>query len=515
MIIAVPSFKRPLIFKKNTYQLINDLPFDKYLFLESEEAQSLYETEIDLSKFKIVITDTTGIAEKRNFMKTFFYNFKKDLKILYLDDDLLRFEIKEDNKTKPIDLIHFCYEGFSFCAKYNLNIWGINTLTNGLFLKDTQTTNLRYIQGGFMGEVINSCWETYPYTEIDHYEDYDFTLQYYLRDGGVVRMNNICLITKPWNDGGINESLGGLEKRKETMKPNADYLINKYGIEFLKVKEKKWGIEPQLNYRHKHDINICIPSLGRAKLLNETTMELIRHLNFPIYIFLTNHMDLIEYKKILGKNINYVLDNKVVGIGNVRTKIRNYFPAGTKIVMIDDDIMDICKANSDYPLNLYRFFNSVFKTMSYEKVKFAGCNPVSNEFFMKEGYTTNLKYTGGHLIFEVIREKEDRIEVKERHFEDYIANIKYFIKDKKLLRWNDIYVKTKYYNPDGGICQQYGGLDKRLEDAEKLAIELEVIYKGFVKSYFKKGSSRCPPCWNLKLNSRALPVPLVNDLKEE
>tara|TARA_R110002072_G_scaffold2515_9_gene21276 strand:- start:2244 stop:2675 length:432 start_codon:yes stop_codon:yes gene_type:complete len=139
--------------------------------------------------------------------------------------------------------------------------------------------------------------------------------------------------------------------------------------------------------------------------------------------------------------------------------------------------------------------------MEKENTKFAGCNPCGNTFFMKEGYSTNLKYTGGHLIAEIIRDKDDRIAVTESHMEDYIANIEYFKKDKKLIRFNDVYVETKYYNPVGGICQQYGGLEERIKDAEKLAKELEVRYAGFAKAHYKKGSSRVPPCWNLKLNN--------------
>ena len=498
--IAVPSYKRPLVFKSNTYNLLKGIPLKKFLFLESEEQKKEYEEAMDLKEYEVIVTYSNGIAEKRNCMRSFFYMKKEDLKVLYIDDDIRSFSKKSDNKTVTIGLADFIYDGFAACEKFNLKIWGINTLNNGLFLKHTITTHLKYIQGGLLGEVFKSAFTSFPYTGIDHYEDFDFTLQYYLRDGGVVRLNDICMETKPWRNGGINDSLGGLEKRRETMKPNSEYLAKKFGPKLITIKEKKWGLEPVLNFRHKHQFKICIPSLGRAQLLNDTTLELIRHLNVEIYIFLTNHIDFLNYKDIIGKGFHYILDTKCVGIGNIRTKIRNYFPTGTKIIMLDDDLTDI-KQKTNPECNLYNLFNKMFATMEKEETKFAGCNPCGNTFFMKEGYSTNLRYTGGHLIAEIIREKEDRIAVTESHMEDYIANIEYFKKDKKLIRFNDVYVETKYYNPVGGICQQYGGLEERIKDAEKLAKELEVRYAGFAKAHYKKGSSRVPPCWNLRLNN--------------
>ena len=85
----------------------------------------------------------------------------------------------------------------------------------------------------------------------------------------------------------------------------------------------------------------------------------------------------------------------------------------------------------------------MFITMEKEDTKFCGCCPYSNEYFMKEGYSTTLKYTGGHLIGEIIR--ENVLEVDIDHFEDYVANIEYYIRDNhKLVRFNDVYVIIKF-----------------------------------------------------------------------
>ena len=245
----------------------------------------------------------------------------------------------------------------------------------------------------------------------------------------------------------------------------------------------------------KDTYTICIPSYRRKELLHSSTLNLLfnNKIKKEIIVFLKDDKDLTDYRDYF-KDYPFLkfVKTDVKGIGLTRTFIRKYFPIGTKILQIDDDILDIKSKREEFVLK--DFFEELFHTMEVEDTKFAGCCPYDNEFYMKQGYTTNLKYTGGHLIAEIIR--ENPIEVNEEHFEDYIANIEYFKLDKKLIRFNDVYVKTKYYNPKGGIVESYGSLEQRKLDAEKLSKELEVKYKGYCKSYFKKKFQ----VYNLKLN---------------
>ena len=97
--------------------------------------------------------------------------------------------------------------------------------------------------------------------------------------------------------------------------------------------------------------------------------------------------------------------------------------------MLDDDIKDICSINKDF--NCLKWFDEVFAKMDEEGTRFAGANPTQNEFFMKNSVSTRLCYTGAHLIFEKIREKNLELDID--HFEDYLMNLIYFIWDGKLL----------------------------------------------------------------------------------
>ena len=91
-----------------------------------------------------------------------------------------------------------------------------------------------------------------------------------------------------------------------------------------------------------------------------------------------------------------------------------------------------------------------------------------------------------------------------RHFEDYTYCIEYYKRDGGILQNLAAAPITKNYHPDGGICTQYGSLELRLKDAERVADEIiDKFGNKIVSKYYKKKSSRGPACVNLRLNFRA------------
>lgn len=241
-------------------------------------------------------------------------------------------------------------------------------------------------------------------------------------------------------------------------------------------------------------IKIAIPSSNRTDILEKTTMKLLKENDI-------DHITIFCPKEQVDLYNEHFPDVNVVGvplkgIGATRTFIRNYYPKDTKIIQIDDDIKEICSIDDSFIINtLIDYFSLCFEIMKNEDVKFAGFCPYDNEFYMKPGYTLTPKYTGGHLILEIIR--EEPIEVYINHFEDYVANSLYYLIDRKLLRFNGTYVKTKYFNPKGGIIDYYGGLNQRKEMADRLADKISLIFKRLLQT--KKNKTH--DVTNLKFNS--------------
>lgn len=243
-------------------------------------------------------------------------------------------------------------------------------------------------------------------------------------------------------------------------------------------------------------IQFAIPSSNRCDLLMKTTLALLDKHEIDY-----ENITIFCPKNQLNKYVDFFPDINVVGcpekgIGRTRTFIRKYYPVGTQIIQIDDDIKDICSIDESFKnKKLLEYFEECFKIMLEEQVKFAGFCPYDNEFFMKPGFSRTPKYTGGHLILEIIR--ENPIEVYINHFEDYVANALYYLMDRKLIRFNGTYVKTKYFNPNGGIIDYYGGMSERKNVAEKLAEKIRYIFKGLLQT----SKNKTHDVMNLKFKS--------------
>ena len=239
------------------------------------------------------------------------------------------------------------------------------------------------------------------------------------------------------------------------------------------------------------EIKYCIPTYRRRDIIEKKTLATLSRYNISdenIYIFVENKNEMKPYLD-LGHKYNYVITNSV-GIGNKRNFIRNYFKNGTRLVMIDDDVEDIlffvdkkkCMILSD----LKEFTEMAFKTAIKENVTMWGVCLHDNPFYSQHGYTTNLKFIGGTLQGIIINKISRNIRVDIDHFEDVEFSLKHFKQEGKILRYNDVGLKTKYYHPKGGIVEQKGGVELREEEAWNNATYLLGMYSNNVSLYLKK-----------------------------
>ena len=97
---------------------------------------------------------------------------------------------------QPLEDLHgFVKKAFAITKSSKLNLWGISPFHNTFYLKDSITTTLKYIAGCCCGEIIDRNKHDI-YTDVDHAEDFLFTMEHFIRDNGVIRFNKIAIITK-------------------------------------------------------------------------------------------------------------------------------------------------------------------------------------------------------------------------------------------------------------------------------------------------------------------------------
>ena len=159
------------------------------------------------------------------------------------------------------------------------------------------------------------------------------------------------------------------------------------------------------------------------------------------------------------------------GIKEKRNYVRNYYQLETNVITllcIDDDMIDIM--DYDTPLNGEGFREIV--NMGFAECLKANCylwgvSPFHNTFFLQKKVSTNLKYICGAFFGLIINRELPPLQTSIDHGEDFEFTCEHFIRDNAVVRLNWIALKTKYFNPKGGITEWYGGKDGRKVAQEK------------------------------------------------
>lgn len=265
---------------------------------------------------------------------------------------------------------------------------------------------------------------------------------------------------------------------------------------------------------------IAIPSYQRAEtIINKTIKTLFNH-QIPsnlITIFLANKDEYITYSKLFQKPknkfpsldvkyINYLQSISMVigekGLKNQRNFISNFYLDKQKIVQMDDDIegvkmLVVNKKDEknrklwklkDVP-NLHQLIIDTFEMSGKMGAFLWGIYPIANPYFMSPKVTSELKFIVGPM-FGIINRKDGNLKLTIDEKENVERTLQYFMKDKAVLRLNNVTVITKYYTNPGGMQADKDAKKKRMLDAEKSAQYLHKKYPDLTKIFYRKKTNR-------------------------
>ena len=255
--IAIPTYERVHILKNKTWQLLrtHKIPFQCItIFVEDIEQYNKYKTEFN--DVSIVITNTEGIGPKRNFIRDFYR--KRDTKWLFcLDDDVIDIG-NQTGSLSPPNLHNMIIECFEKCELRKLSFWSISLGSNRYWRSDTVSVGNKYIYGALHGIIIRRDKEMITTDMKNLYEDMDFAIKHFLRDGGVCRFNKYGFVhhnvyDRLKGEGGIACHIkdGLSANRAKLMEELGEAFHNKYP-KLTKRIHKKYGLETCLNPYAKH-----------------------------------------------------------------------------------------------------------------------------------------------------------------------------------------------------------------------------------------------------------------------
>ena len=223
-VVAIPTYKREEVLVKKSLKTLKEggVPASKvHIFVANEEERENYEKVVPKDLYHKIVVGVKGITNQRKFIVKY---FPENQYVISIDDDVEQIEKMKGTdkllKVKNVDA--FFKEGYNDLKKHNLYIWGIYPVRNPFFMKPKTTTDLKFIIGVLRGFINRHSKELEPSPSAEGKEDYEQSILYFKKDGGVLRYNNITTKTKFNSEGGLGKNRFDMNKRA------ADYLKKTY-----------------------------------------------------------------------------------------------------------------------------------------------------------------------------------------------------------------------------------------------------------------------------------------------
>lgn len=217
---------------------------------------------------------------------------------------------------------------------------------------------------------------------------------------------------------------------------------------------------------------IVIPSYNRSDTLVKKTLQILERHNIDpikVTIFVANEVEKEIYQSVLPNKYKMTIVSGVLGMMNIRNFISDYYPKGTRIFFMDDDLREIYNRVSQNKLEpikcLDTFIKLGFELCEIKDCKLFGVYPVDNAYFMKPTIVRGLVYCMGGA-YGIINQQ---IKVTVNNKEDFERSIQYFKNSNGLIRFNNVCVATQGYSGKGGMQSFDRGNDVILEDANIIA----------------------------------------------
>lgn len=196
------------------------------VFVANEEEKEIYEAAGVEPK---IVVGVQGVVPQRRWYNAY---YKAGTPILNVDDDVHDIQSVDANGKlatyeKSLDAV--VEHGFETCEKYGLKNWGICPYANAFYMKPYTTIGLKFVCGIFAGSYAGD-WSLCGSDRENlkpNAEDFETTIRAYKKYGGTVRLDWLCVVTKIFGPGGIQDECGGDEEIRYKQQTEACYDIAK------------------------------------------------------------------------------------------------------------------------------------------------------------------------------------------------------------------------------------------------------------------------------------------------
>tara|TARA_R110000744_G_scaffold139492_2_gene250554 strand:- start:30 stop:809 length:780 start_codon:yes stop_codon:yes gene_type:complete len=254
------------------------------------------------------------------------------------------------------------------------------------------------------------------------------------------------------------------------------------------------------------NFEIAIPSYNRHSILPKKTLELLNKFEVPhnkIRIFLKTQEELDLYLETCGDDYNYEITGQS-GIMATRNYLQVFYHEMNDefdgVLFMDDDLTNFTEMGNPISKPFLELVEYFFEETVRLNARLWAVNALSNPFFMADKVSTNLKYMIGAFKGIVIDRSRDTILCDIGHFEDFQFSCEYFLEDGAVIRFNKYGIETKYFELQGGICGELGGMAERQKEMVLNSAYMIDRYGDMVKLKIKKWGNDLKMNYTYKIN---------------
>lgn len=201
-------------------------------------------------------------------------------------------------------------------------------------------------------------------------------------------------------------------------------------------------------------MEIAIPSYKRPHTLWRKTLRLLRKADVPaerVTVFLADAEEKASYEEVAQGEDDVWRPRFLVGvpgIHNQRRYIHTFYPEGTHLVCLDDDVSAI-KSPWSEGVSLMGLFERCFEVAAQEQCRLWGLYPADNKLYLKNRAVKGLSYVIGACYG--ILAGDDGIEYRWPFAEDFTRSVEYWKKGYGVLRFEGVGISTRYFKEPGGL----------------------------------------------------------------
>lgn len=210
--VAIPTYARPQQVHDLTLATLaaGNVPADRVTLFVADDAQrAIYEARLPSGWPGRLVVGGEGIRAQRNVIHD---HYPAGTRVLVMDDDVRRV-YQMDDRRQQVDLAALSDDTFGMLEAQRLHLCGVYPTDQPFWMSRLVSADLRPVIGTLYWHIARPG--ALPPLTVEDAEDVEFTVLNFLRDGAVLRRNDVGLITRFRTEPGGLQVLPGRPERIE------------------------------------------------------------------------------------------------------------------------------------------------------------------------------------------------------------------------------------------------------------------------------------------------------------